>query len=123
MGKTAAGSYRKHARRTLLLLLAAPAAALGFSAFPPSSHAIASPRSRGASGVMRGTRRRNSSSVSRNQLPRRRVLKSYEGGDFPSDVGDSAGSSTVVLAEDNPELRETMKREILSIAATSNRCV
>ncbi len=77
---------------------------------------------------MRGTRRCNSgisgSSISRTQLlPRRRVLMSYEGDDFPSDVGDSAGSSTVVLAEDNPELRETMKREILSIAATSNRCV
>lgn len=50
-------------------------------------------------------------------------MMSYEGGDFPSDVGDSAGSSAVpvVLADDNPELRETMKREILSIAATSNR--
>lgn len=48
---------------------------------------------------------------------------SFEGGDFPSDVGDAAGSPAVpvVLADDNPELRETMKREVLSIAATSNR--
>lgn len=50
-------------------------------------------------------------------------LRSYEGGDFPSDVGDGAASAAIpaVLADDNPKLRETMKREILSIAATSNR--
>lgn len=50
-------------------------------------------------------------------------MRSFEGGDFPSDVGDDAGSSAVpaVLSDDNPDLRETMKREILSIAATSNR--
>ncbi|CAB1096024.1 unnamed protein product [Ectocarpus sp. CCAP 1310/34] len=50
-------------------------------------------------------------------------MMSFEAGDFPSDVGDAAGSSAVpaVLADDNPELRETMKREVLSIAATSNR--
>lgn len=50
-------------------------------------------------------------------------LRSYEGGDFPSDVGDGdTASPAAVLADDNPELRETVKREILSIAATSNRC-
>lgn len=45
---------------------------------------------------------------------------SYDGGDFPSDVGDVA-EEVVNMAEDNPDLRETMKREILTIAATSNR--
>lgn len=48
-------------------------------------------------------------------------LRSYEGDDFPSDVGDTQALPASVLTDDNPELRETMKREILSIAATSNR--
>lgn len=120
--------------RMLLLLLLAPAAAFGFSALRSSSLTIASPHSERAStaaGMMRGggnwprssTRRRNSRSSHQHQRGVRTM--SYEGGDFPSDVGDSAGSSAVpvVLADDNPELRETMKREILSIAATSNRYV
>lgn len=48
---------------------------------------------------------------------------SFEGGDLPSDVdADSSAAAPSVLAGDNPELRETIKREILSIAATSNRC-
>ena len=41
---------------------------------------------------------------------------------MPSDVGnDLSPGGSLVLATDNPELRETMKREILSIAASSNR--
>lgn len=44
---------------------------------------------------------------------------SYDGDDTPSDVGDA--TSVIPVAGDNPELRETMKREIMTIAATSNR--
>lgn len=47
---------------------------------------------------------------------------SYDGGDFPSDVGDGV-EEAISVAEDNPELRESMKREILTIAATSNRSI
>eukprot|EP00903_Cladosiphon_okamuranus_P008675 g8314.t1 len=131
----------QHARVFLLLLLAAPASAFVFSALraSPRANTIASPcsgeKTSAVAGVMRqggngrpasssSSSRRRSSSWSRHHQHRRGVgMMSYEGGDFPSDVGDSAGSSTlpVVLADDNPELRETMKREILSIAATSNR--
>ncbi|CAN0153756.1 unnamed protein product [Ascophyllum nodosum] len=47
---------------------------------------------------------------------------SFQEGDMPSDVGnDLSPGGSLVLATDNPELRETMKREILSIAASSNR--
>lgn len=48
---------------------------------------------------------------------------SYDGGDFPSDVGDGVVEAVTAVVEDNPELRETMKREIMTIAATSNRYV
>lgn len=125
----------EHARTLLLLTLAAPAAAFGFSAFRSLSPKVASPYSENAAAsasMMRqggswraasSTGRRSSGGSSHHQQQRGVRMMSYEGGDFPSDVGDSAGSSTVpvVLADDNPELRETMKREILSIAATSNR--
>lgn len=126
----------EHARMLLLLLLAAPAAAFGFSAVRSSSPTIACPHS-GKASVLAGMTRWGGNwcaiSSSRSSRPRGSwssrqhrqgvSMMSYEGGDFPSDVGDSAGSSAVpaVLADDNPELRETMKREILSIAATSNR--
>lgn len=130
----------EHARLLLSLMLAAPAAAFGFSAFRASSYTLASPYSErayafAATGATRqgfgswhtaaSTRRRRSSGSSHHHHHHQRGVRmmSYEGGDFPSDVGDSAGSSAVpvVLADDNPELRETMKREILQIAATSNR--
>lgn len=121
----------------LLLMLAAPAAAFGFSAFRASPHTISascSEKSSTAAGMMQqlqdgnwrtaGGSRRRSSRSRQHQRQRGVRAMSYEGGDFPSDVGDSAGSSAVpvVLADDNPELRATIKREILSIAATSNRC-
>ncbi|CAM9362745.1 unnamed protein product [Scytosiphon promiscuus] len=133
----------KHVGALVLILAAttAPAASFGVPAAKPAPHAI---HSRVAStAVQRGGHWRGSTS-SRTSSSRRSVeddsnistrqgqrhprgwwglRMSYDGGDFPSDVGDDAGSSgsPVVLAEDNPELRETMKREILSIAATSNR--
>lgn len=44
---------------------------------------------------------------------------SFEGDDTPSDMGDS--SVEVPVTDDNPELRETMKRELMTIAAISNR--
>lgn len=104
----------------LLAAAASPAAVFGFSAFNPSSHTIASAAVRRGGGIWG-----SSSSASRCGAQQRRHLgmMSFEAGDFPSDVGDAAGSSAVpaVLADDNPELRETMKREVLSIAATSNR--
>lgn len=43
---------------------------------------------------------------------------SYEGGDTPSDVGEGAAMPPV---GDNPRLRDTMKAEIMTIAASSNR--
>ncbi|CAN0283733.1 unnamed protein product [Ectocarpus sp. 6 AP-2014] len=106
----------------LLAAAASPAAAFGFSVFNPASHTVASAAVRRGGGIWGSS----SSSASRcgGQQQRRRLgMMSFEAGDFPSDVGDAAGSSAVpaVLADDNPELRETMKREVLSIAATSNR--
>lgn len=50
---------------------------------------------------------------------RRSLSMSFEGDDTPSDMGDS--SVEVPAADDNPELRETMKRELMTIAALSNR--
>lgn len=46
---------------------------------------------------------------------------SYEGNDTPSDVGDAAAIVDMPIVDDNPDLREIMKREIMTIAATSNR--
>ncbi|CAM9920004.1 unnamed protein product [Ectocarpus sp. 4 AP-2014] len=106
----------------LLAAAASPAAAFGFSVFSPASHTVTPAAVRRGGGIWGSS----SSSASRcgwQQQRRRLGMMSFEAGDFPSDVGDAAGSSAVpaVLADDNPELRETMKREVLSIAATSNR--
>lgn len=55
-------------------------------------------------------------------------LRSYEaGGDSPSDVDDHSSDAELLtkprVVDDNLELRESMKREIIAIAATSNRLV
>lgn len=105
---------------------------LGFATATPAALAFSTPLASRAAGVAHspstrttpGWRRGGGCSSSRWAIREGRHLRSFEGGDFPSDVGGDAGSSAVpaVLSDDNPDLRETMKREILSIAATSNRC-
>lgn len=128
----------KHVGVLMLILAAAaaPAASFGVPAARLASGAMhsrvgstparCSSSWRSTTNSRRSINDNSSSSVGRGQIHERvwqGLGMSYDGGDFPSDVGDDAGSSgsPVVLAEDNPELRETMKREILSIAATSNR--
>lgn len=114
-------------RRTSFVLL-------GFAAATPTALAFSAPLVSRVAGVAHSPSTRTVTpgwrsgggccSSNRWAIREGRHLRSFEGGDFPSDVGDDAGSSAVpaVLSDDNPDLRETMKREILSIAATSNRC-
>ena len=105
---------------------------LGFATATPIALAFSTPLASRAAGVAHSPSTRTPGwrsggggcASSRWAVREGRHLRSFEGGDFPSDVGGNAGSSTVpaVLSDNNPVLREAMKREILSIAATSNRC-
>lgn len=122
-------AFAASSTRTVFLALVSLATLLPSAcAFSSGLPRFCATTANGASNVLAATVRRSHQWIrprahdSSQQRPSASLLMSYDGGECPSDVGDTV-EEAISVVEDNPELRESMKREIVTIAATSNRSV